>query len=131
MQIENSITIKTLDVVKNSIEGGSKKIQFFDVNDILLANLPFYELVISLNGEYYIFSSGSINGFTLRGDIIASGIVSKFSIDGLNASSILTPNIITGTVGNVSSGRDLICNRINWTIGRIITWAELSLRLRG
>ena len=131
MNIENSIAIKTLDVIKDSIEGGSKIIQFFDVNDVLLANMAFNSLVISNNGEYYIFTSGSINGKVLRGDIVASGIVSKFSIDGLNASSVLTPNIITGTVGSVSSGRDLLCNRISWSAGRIITWSELSLKWRG
>lgn len=131
MNIEKTIAIKTLDVIKDSIEGGSKIIQFFDVNDVLLADMPFEELVISSNGEYYIFSSGSISGSFLRGEVIATGIVSKFSIDGLNASSVLTPNILTGTVGTVSSGRDLLCNKINWTIGKVITWSELQLKLRG
>ena len=132
MNIETSIKVAILDVIKSSLEALpeiERIITFKDAVGTTLSQVPFKELILSNSGDFYLFSSGGINSTTLRGDIVSTGAVATFEIEGEDTSSVKTV-ILSGTVGSLTSQADLKVNRVNWVSGRVVVWNNLSIKVR-
>ena len=133
MNIEISIKKAILDVVRDSllaIPEANRKIVFKDAGAIVLAELPFKDLELAVSGDYYTFTFGTLSNTVLRGEVLVSGTVTNFEIEGEDTSMVVKV-ILSGTTGSISSNADIKVNRVNWVAGRTVVWNGLSLRVRG
>ena len=122
MQVEKTIRLNMLTVLKDDIESGPGIIVFTDGADIL-AEMPFQRLDADQSGEsIYNFIAYDDNP-SLRAAVILSGRVSNFYIDGA------APGSAVGTVGGLNSSSDIRFNRRDWTTSGVITLNNLVLKL--
>lgn len=101
-------------------------IKFADKDDILLANIPFNNIFTKDTDQYWFRIGASI---VLSAAVIASGVVTKFKIDGQDEMTLI-PDAITGTVGNIGSGADIKFNNTTWVIGSSVKLNSLYFFIR-
>jgi hypothetical protein len=104
-----------------------KLIQFFDKDDISLANIPYTDIV-EKSGLQYWFQQNSSD--ILSSSILApGGVVAKFKIDGQDGMTLI-PDAITGTVGNYASNADIKFNNTTWVTYSLVKLNSLYFFIR-
>jgi hypothetical protein len=96
----------------------------------VLCSVPYSDLVPMVNdSKKYAFVDG--NGlFVLKGAVSASGTVNNFKINGADENNALIDNVVTGTVGSLGSGKDIVFNKVAWAINSIVTLNTLYFSIK-
>lgn len=130
MKVDVDLRVEMLDVIRNSLLHVSiptKQVQFFDAGSNLLCNLLFNDIIATGTGDEFQFTSADVDPNTLRGIALLSGVVDSFTIDGFIGAGIKVA--LSGSVGSLSSTKDIRFNRIDWNSGAIITLNKLTISI--
>jgi hypothetical protein len=131
MNIIPLVRNKMLTIAKDAILHEDiviKQITFLDNSSLVLANMPFYDLVyLGSQTQLKFYSIGG--GTVLRTSIILSGTPVRFEILGKPEGEDDPLIVLSGTVGSINTKSDIKFNRINWISGGILTLNNLVLIL--